>query len=406
MRWQLRAPDEPFLSRRRLPLLLLAASLCFSSGCFGVTHNPSYFPHLFPFGDIIRTHAKPPRLGYWPDFDKHACPHRVRPIEATNPVRTQHVLIATIYDEKGKPRRNRRVEWLLEGVGNIIEVDESGFFPGRGYKVDNKYAVSYTDYCEHTINRGNLDPNDDFTIRPGQCWCVISSAVEGDSHVTVYAPEIYNWDYHKVFVTKHWVDAEWRLPPPAVNRVGTEHTFTTQVFRHTDHQPLAGYRIRYEFSTGRPPSFCRTGTRRNRRQRPERQRRVARPAGAAGRHQPHRHRNHSCPDPTAPSGAGLVVGAGETRKEWQGPQVTLNKTVPATVNLGQEVPYTITVQNSGVVESQEMEVRDPSPQVWNTSNPIHRRPATPTSSSGPCPACLADNRTPFRLFSVPRSPAR
>ena len=75
---------------------------------------------------------------------------------------------------------------------------------------------------------------DDFMIRPGQTWCVITSAVEGDTHVTVYAPEIHDWDHHKVFVTKHWVDAEWRLPPPAINRAGTEHVFTTQIFRHTD----------------------------------------------------------------------------------------------------------------------------------------------------------------------------
>src|SRR5438876_953574 len=82
------------------------------------------------------------------------------------------------------------------------------------------------------FSRGNANPNDDFVIRPGQTWCVISSAIEGDTHVTVYAPEIANWDAHKVFVTKHWVDAEWVLPGPAVNRAGIEHPITTHVFRH------------------------------------------------------------------------------------------------------------------------------------------------------------------------------
>lgn len=348
--------------RQRLPLLV-AASLCLLSGCFGVTSNPSYFPHLCPFGDIIRTHAKPPGCGYWANFDKHACRIECRPIEATNPVGTQHVLIATIYDEKGEPRRNRRVEWMIEGVGNIIEVDESGFFPGRGYKVDNKYAVSYTDYCEHTFDRGNLDPCDDFTIRPGQSWCVISSAIEGDTHVCVYAPEIYNWDCHKVFVTKHWVDAEWRLPPPAVNRVGTQHTFTTQVFRHTDHRPLAGYRVRYKILDGPPAVFMPLRT--------QEELAVTDLNGNASvtlaQLEPRAGINRvgieiiRAPDPTAPSGSGLIIGTGETRKEWQGPQVVLNKTVPAAVNLGQEVPYTITVQNAGVVDSQEMEVRDAIP---------------------------------------------
>ena len=142
-------------------LRLLAASACLLSGCFGVSQNPSYFPHLLPVGDIVRTHAKPPLGGYYSNFDPHAVRLEVRPLESTGPVRTQHVIIATVYDENGNPRRNRRVEWLLEGAGNIVEVDESGFFPGRGYKVDNKYAVSYTNYGEHCMDRGNADPNDD-----------------------------------------------------------------------------------------------------------------------------------------------------------------------------------------------------------------------------------------------------
>src|SRR5436305_14715350 len=94
-----------------------------SAGCFGVSQNPSYLPYLLPTGDIIRTHAKP-GFGYFSNFDPHACRIEARPMEATNPVQTQHVIIATIYDDKGEPRRHRRVEWMLEGVGNIVEVDE------------------------------------------------------------------------------------------------------------------------------------------------------------------------------------------------------------------------------------------------------------------------------------------
>ena len=52
--------------------LLLAAGLCLLPGCFGGTQNPSYFPHLLPTGDIIRTHAKPPGPSYFSNFDPHA----------------------------------------------------------------------------------------------------------------------------------------------------------------------------------------------------------------------------------------------------------------------------------------------------------------------------------------------
>ena len=162
------------------------------AGCYGGSHNPSYFPDVFPFGDIVRTHAKPSGPGYYGDFDKHACRIECYPLEATNPVHTQHVLIATVFDDTGKPRRDRRVEWMLEGVGQIVEVDESGLLPGRGYKVDNKYAVSYTSYFEHHVSRNNGNPNEDFVIQPGQTWCVITSALEGDSHVIAYTPEIAN----------------------------------------------------------------------------------------------------------------------------------------------------------------------------------------------------------------------
>src|SRR6187549_1277544 len=171
---------------RVLLALLLGAP---AAGCFGVTQTASYFPFYLPTGDIIRTHAKPPGHGYYANFDPHARCLEVRPNAlVTNPVRTQHVIVATVYDENNVPRRERRIEWMVEGVGNILEVDESGCLPGRGYKVDNKYAVSYTNCHEKRITRGNDNPNDDFVIRPGQTWCVVSAAVEGDTHVTVYAP--------------------------------------------------------------------------------------------------------------------------------------------------------------------------------------------------------------------------
>src|SRR5438105_3267251 len=106
--------------------VLLAAGLGLLAGCFGGAQNPSYFPHLLPTEDIIRTHAKPPGPSYFANFDPHAIRLEVRPLESTSPVRTQHVVIATVYDEKGVPRRGRRIEWMLEGAGNIVEVDESG----------------------------------------------------------------------------------------------------------------------------------------------------------------------------------------------------------------------------------------------------------------------------------------
>src|SRR5262245_24538280 len=81
-------------ARLLLPVTLFAVALC---GCSGITQNPSYFPALLPFGDIVRTHPKPPGLAYFTNFDPHACKLVVRPVESCSPAQTQHVLIATVY---------------------------------------------------------------------------------------------------------------------------------------------------------------------------------------------------------------------------------------------------------------------------------------------------------------------
>jgi len=345
----------------RLALLLLAGSLCTSSGCNrGRTHNPSYFPsNLFCFGDIVPTHAKPGGAGYFSNYDPHAIRLEVRPkVDPTNPVRTQFVLIATVRDKEGDPRRKRRIEWLLEGVGSIMEVDESGINPGRGYKVNNKYAVSYTDFKEHTITRGNDNPNDDFTIRPGQSWCVISSAIEGDSHLTIYAPEINDWEKSKVYLTCHWVDANWIFPPSASVRAGTEHVLTTKILRHTDQKPLANYRVRYTVLEGPEAVFV-----------PSRTREFLSITDLAGN-------AHATllelaplpgmskigievirpPDPTSPSGTAIPIARGETTVEWLAPSVALTHSGPSGIALGQEAAFNTAVLNNGKVESRAMTV--------------------------------------------------
>jgi uncharacterized repeat protein (TIGR01451 family) len=350
--------------RRTLPGLA-AACLLLLGGCYGVSSNPAYFPWNFkPFGDIVRTHGKPSGEGQYANFDPHACRVEVRPLDSVSPVRRHYVLIATVLDDKGEPRRNRRVEWMLEGAGNIIEVDESGCFPGRGYKVDNKYAVSYTDYVAHHVTRGNDDPNDDFMIRPGQSWCVISSAVEGDTHVTVYCPEIYNWDSNKVVVTTHWIDAGWSFPKPVVARSGAEAVLNTSVVRVSDNQPLAGYKVRYRVLDGPPAVFL-----------PGRTTEYVATSDLSGNAQAALVQTGAAagankvgveiiraPLPTRPSDAGLTLARGETTVTWEAPVVTLDVTAPPAVVVGQEMTYTVVLNNAGRLESRGMTVRAAVPE--------------------------------------------
>jgi uncharacterized repeat protein (TIGR01451 family) len=347
---------------RRWSLVLLAAGLAWAAGCESAGQS-EYFSFLAPpGGGLVQTSSRVP--GPANDVDPHAVKVEVLPAEATNAVRAQHVLVATVTDEKGQPRAHRRIEWMLEGVGNIIEVDENGGAQDRGQKHDNHYAVSYTGDTVRRVSRNNGNPADDIVLNPGQTWCVVSAAVEGDSHVTVYAPEVANWDNHRVLVTTHWVDADWVFPRPAVNRAGTQHVLTTGVFKHTDRQPLTNYRVRYKILDG-PPAVFAAG-----------QKQEAEAASDTGGNAgvtlvqvaptigTNRIGIEILRPPDRPSGACIVIGKGETTVAWQAPQVALTLNVPPTAPVGQESPSTITVSNTGTMASQFLTVHDVIPQSF------------------------------------------
>ena len=178
--------------------------------------------------------------------------------------------------------------------------------PGRGYKEDNKYAVSYTDYCEHRITRGNGNPNDDFVIRPGQSWCVIRPRRSRAIRTSPSTPPASTIGTGAGL--RHLPLGGCRLEFPAAGhrRPGTEHVFTTPGLPPHRPQPLAGYRVRYHLLTTIRPacSCCRRGPRSGRRQRPD-----GNASAIAVQLRPHAGVNRigieiiRPPDPTAPSGA-------------------------------------------------------------------------------------------------------
>ncbi len=202
------------MARSRLrvfALLILSALGGLAIGCFREGAIPNS-----PDGDGTRPHVKPTGWGLFADSGHHRGKLEVRPMECMAPVRGEKLLIATVLDEEGKPHGRRRVEWTLDGPGTIVEVDETGSLAGRGSKIDSKYAVSFTDTSGHTVTRGNDDPKDDFTVQTGQTWCIITSAVEGLTTVTAFAPTIANRDDGRVYVKTQWVDARGvsHLPRP------------------------------------------------------------------------------------------------------------------------------------------------------------------------------------------------
>lgn len=339
------------------------------AGC--LSHNPSYFPYLLPPGEISKTHAKPRGRGYYENFDPYAVRLEVRPLQATNPVGAQQVLIATVLDRNGQPRRSRRVEWMLEGPGHILEVDESGYDAGRGWIEGDRRAVSYTSYFEHRVTRGTPQPDDDFVIRPGQTWCVITSPVEGESHVTVYAPGIYNWDQRKITVTLTWVNAAWEFPPPSSGRPGSPVTLVTRVYRRGDNAPLSGYRVRYSLVDG--PSIVFLPTQQPTIEVSTDSQGLASVQAILSQAQPGTTRLAIEILRSGESGAAtLVLARGETWIQWVSPGLSLAKTGPAHAAVGQDINYVITITNTGPVETEAITVRDLMPDhlTFLQSQPI------------------------------------
>ncbi|MBP7933595.1 MAG: DUF11 domain-containing protein [Phycisphaerae bacterium] len=315
-------------------------------------------------GDTVPTHPKPPEGGYHKDWDPYAATIELTPATDVNPVRTQHVLVATVKDKEGKPLPNRRVEWIISNgsVGDIVEVDESGFRASRGYKVDNHFAVSHTNNFAHVLDRGNNDASDDIHLTPGQTWCVVTSPVEGDTHVVAYAPGIYAWDKHKVFAVKHWYDVKWEWPPAATNPTGTTHQFVTKVMKYSDDSPLPGYVVNYKI-TGGPAGTFDPGGGTTASVRTDEQgiaavtlKQVKPEAGTNDvAIEIIRPDNLQCCKPA------VLIATGATQKIWVAPQIGIKKSAPATAMVNDQFRYDIVVSSLSQVPANEVVVTDTIP---------------------------------------------
>ena len=366
---------------KRKQHLIAISAVVLLAGLFGCR---GHMPHAFTWpagGDVQYTHASPPEGGYYSNWDPYAVELEVVPLEDLNPVQTQHVFIATVKDKDGKPLPNRRVEWMIsEGsVGHIVEVDESGWRASRGYKVSNTLAVTHTNNGPHILDRGNDDPSDDIELTEGQTWCVITSPIEGDTYMTVYAPGINNWDKHKVFAVKHWYDVKWDFPPPATNPTGTTHDFSTVVTQYSDGMPLEGYQVTYTILDGPAATLSPGGgqtamvlTDANG---------VATvtlsqvtPTGGTNNLEIDimRPENVQCCIPP------VHIATGHTAKTWIPPQIAITKTAPAQKMVGETFQYNIQVTNPSSVTANNVVVTDVLPEASPTRRAL-RRPRSAVS---------------------------
>ncbi|HUR55480.1 MAG TPA: hypothetical protein VMZ71_15200, partial [Gemmataceae bacterium] len=334
-----------------------------AGGC--ASHNPGYFPYYCLPGPTTEEHAKP-AFGYFKNFDPKACKLEVTPSNATAPLGSSIVLVATVRDDEGNARRSRRVEWIVEGPGNIVEVDESGWYTGRGRKIDNKYAIGYTNYSRRVISRGNDDPRDDVTIHPGQTFCVVTSAVPGETTITAYAPGVFNWDSGRVVTRLVWGEGRFRYPASTVVRAGSEHTLTTLINRFENDEPLpANFRVRYRIIDGdgtpavlvaRGASLTGVGL--------KEAEETTDDSGAAAvrlvQPSPQLGKTRVAVEVVKPSengGPGVVVGRRETLIEWAAPKVELQVSAPPLAPATGNVPVVVTLSNTSDVDCQNSRIR-------------------------------------------------
>jgi len=290
-----------------------------------------------------------------------------------NPVKTQHVFVATVRDASGNPISGVEVEWILSrsggtSVGDIVDVD-------GGHKIDNTYAKSTTGSSTYTITRGNDNAADDVQVGPGQTWCVITATEEGQSKMVAYAPAIQNWDRHKAFAVKNWMDLSWEAPVDATNRVGTSHTFAFKVFKFSDTAPVPGVDITWTLVSGPEGSLNGSG------------RTVATKSDASGwakveltQASPVAGTNEIQISVVRPAGKDecrcwpeAVLGTWTVRKNWVAPSIAIMKSAPAHETVGHSFAYDIVVTNTSPdLDVRDVVVTDPLPGgvAYESSNPM------------------------------------
>ncbi len=358
------------MPRPAVAVALAVVALAGAGGC--ATYNPSYFPYWIPGGRVEQTHAKPRGRGAIHDFDTKAVRLEVTPGRANNPLKTQQVLVATVLDKDNQPRRGRRVEWILEGPGSIIEVDETGWTAGRGYKVGTNYAVGYTGYRDQELTRGTPDKADDVKVCAGQTWCIVSSAVPGQTVVRAYAPEIFNSTKNIVDVDLTWGDNQFSFPPPAVTKYGGEYDLSTVINRLSAEAGVTpnDIKVRYRLAGGPQAEFIPVGTQRGARAGQPEMDVTADGDGKAGvrivQPRPLQGKTNVIveilkADPTG-VGAGTVVGRTTTSVEWAAPQLALDVKMPKATAQDRELPVTMLVTNTGPVETAAVTIRAALPE--------------------------------------------
>jgi uncharacterized repeat protein (TIGR01451 family) len=311
----------------------------------------------------------------------------LNPSRVVAPVGSEVVMVASLCGGEGYMITGERVEWMIgrEGVGQFVSPGERGPFElwnqlrSLPRKVDNLYALNTTASQYTRLDRGTQVPFDDVEIQPGQAWVTVTSPAEGTTNITAFAPNVPEWDRRQQTATIYWVDAQWNFPPPAINPVGTRHTFVTSVSRQSDGSPIEGYLVRYEIVGGPDAAFA-----------PDGNKAIEIPTNELGQAsaeiyqiEPRAGTNQVNVQVIRPANANdggrrFVLGAGSTLKSWTSSDIGVRVIGPPQAAVGNTISYRIEVTNPSGATAKNVVVTDAAPRNLTFVNSTPRGDSSPS----------------------------
>ena len=380
----------PRMNRTSLGLWLGAALCALSAlGC-GRGRLPYYGP--WGQGQIISAEptATPRAVVVAPAVAPHVATSvapgvSITPSRVIAPVGSEVVLKAGLCGADGFLATGERIDWTLEGAGQLVATAREGLFSSAGLwggspaKIGNNDATAYTSSRRITLTRGTPTPSDDVPVLSGQAWISVASATEGVSHVTALASNLPQWDRRRQTASVYWIDAQWRFPAPAIVAAGGRTVLTTNVTRHTNSEPVAGWLVRYQITSGPSAGFA-----------PQGSASIEVPTDATGRaavevFQPEKAGGVTqvaveIIRPARPGGeAAMVVGRGATTVRFSAPALAMRCSGPSQASVGATAVYTFTVTNPGDMPAENVVVTMPvveSVELAGSNPPAQRQDGT------------------------------
>jgi hypothetical protein len=304
------------------------------------------------------------------------------PREQIAPVGSEVVLVASYLGNGDRLITNEKIEWNLEGAGTIEQFDKGSccdplrFDFTQAKKITDRYAITKTSQLFQTIDRGTVDTKDDLHLLRGQTWISVNSMKEGTTHVTAFAPALGDWSRRTDAGIIHWVDTQWVLPRMSIAPVGESRVLTTTVLRQTNGQPRKGWIVRYEILNGPAAGLGSSGyqveevetdisgqasvmliPRENITGTNTIAVRIIRPSGVDG------------------ADRRVTVGSETIRQTWSGSSgIRPVITGPEMVRRGQDIPYTISLNNTtGTASRGVLMMEIPVLATYVNSTPLAQR---------------------------------